>query len=123
MRSVIALPNSNKTWKRDAVALEIELSGRINPDEPAYALKIEPAGRFRMESFRGKRGLHYLQLKKAAEPIRAPPPKSERLTFRNVKIVRPLYIRVVELRQIVFEEIICWIPTNHLLRSAVHIIR
>ena len=36
-------------WKRDAAALEIELPGRINPGEPAYALKIEPAGTLRMD--------------------------------------------------------------------------
>ncbi|MHC4509689.1 MAG: alpha-L-fucosidase C-terminal domain-containing protein, partial [Planctomycetota bacterium] len=37
------------TWKRDAVALGVELPTGIDKDQPAYALKIEPAGTLRMK--------------------------------------------------------------------------
>ena len=37
------------TWKRDAVALQIELPERTDKNQPAYALKIEPAGKLSCE--------------------------------------------------------------------------
>ena len=36
-------------WNRDAVALDIELPEGIDKNQPAYAFKIEPAGKLSME--------------------------------------------------------------------------
>jgi alpha-L-fucosidase len=33
------------TWKRDGIVLDVELPEGIDKDQPAYALKIEPAGK------------------------------------------------------------------------------
>ena len=36
-------------WNRDAVALQVELPEGIDKNQPAYALKIEPAGKLSLE--------------------------------------------------------------------------
>ncbi|MBN2315467.1 MAG: hypothetical protein JXM79_16175 [Sedimentisphaerales bacterium] len=41
--------NGPLLWKRDAIALEVELPGSINPTQPAYAMKIEPTGKLRTD--------------------------------------------------------------------------
>jgi len=37
------------SWKRDAVALDVELPEGVDQNQPAYALKIEPAGKLSMD--------------------------------------------------------------------------
>lgn len=37
------------TWSRDGIALNVELPVGIDKDQPAYALKIEPAGKLSLE--------------------------------------------------------------------------
>jgi len=37
------------TWSRDGIALNVELPAGIDKDQPAYALKIEPAGKLSLQ--------------------------------------------------------------------------
>ncbi|MHC4191990.1 MAG: hypothetical protein ACYSUB_20330 [Planctomycetota bacterium] len=49
MRITLLGSDAPLSWKRNAIALDVELPGGTDKNQPAYALKIEPVGKLRME--------------------------------------------------------------------------